>query len=711
MLALSFELYACDRARARLILRPGFSLILSPGSALLEGNVQKLTCQPPWHWRAVLALFALVLLAGSAPAADCSKYHSYEELTSSLRELVKNHGDIARLVDIGKSRQGRSLWTVEIANPAGAPVDARPALLLAANFEGDQIIGSELSLCVIDFLLTGYSSNPEVRKRIDSQAFYIIPRVNPDAAEGMFGGVKAGRKANFSPRDDDNDGQIDEDGPEDLNGDGMIALMRVRDPAGPYMIHPEDPRLMKRADPSKGEKGGYAIYSEGIDNDGDGFINEDPAGGVDLNRNFQHKYPYYAPDAGPHMVSEPESRAIMEYVLKHRNIAAILTFGESDNLVNPVSRRGELAPPSTLDLPTFVQRSTAEARKVGIFQLGPSFPFGFFGFDDDMPRSGAQQRQESQGMRPPARRPAETVNTADIEYFRTISDKYRALTGIRGAPPTRAPSGAFFEYGHYQFGVPSFSTPGWGLPPASSSGQGDERPGATRPAEEPPGPAATPGPGATGGRSAAFQRRGAGMMAGRSAGSSEPSQPAGEATGTAAYDLRMLKWLDSEKIDGFIPWTPFQHPSLGQVEIGGFLPYITSNPPATKLADLGKSQSEFVLYLASLFPKVSFALTEVTNLGAGLFRIKAEIENSGYLATATAQGVLARAVKPTMVQLGIDPGDLVSGDAKTSFLQALAGSGGRQKYEWIIKGKAGATVPLKLVSQKGGSETATLTLK
>jgi len=216
-----------------------------------------------------------------------------------------------------------------------------------------------------------------------------------------------------------------------------------------------------------------------------------------------------------------------------------------------------------------------------------------------------------------------------------------------------------------------------------------------RPAEDqagPPAPQTAQRGGVTGASEAAAQA---------------PAVPAG----TAAFDLRLLKWMDGEKIDGFLPWIPFRHPKLGDVEIGGFRPYAATNPPAAKLAELGKGSSEFVLYLASLFPKIAIAKTEVTNLGGGVYRIKAEVENSGYLPTALAHGVASRSVKPTMVQLGVKPEELISGNAKTSFFQALAGSGRRQKFEWIVKGKAGAEITLRVVSQKGGSETATLHLK
>ena len=609
--------------------------------------------------------------------ADYTRYHTYEQLTSALRDLAKAHPQMAKLVEVAKSREGRSVWAIEIANPAGTPVAERPALLIAANLEGDQVIGSALALYVAEQLLTGYATNPTIKQRLDAHAFYIVPRMNPDGAEAMFGAVKAAQKTNTFKFDNDNDGRVDEDGPDDLNKDGFISVMRVKDPKGPYMMHPDDPRLMRRADAAKGEAGGYAVYWEGLDNDGDGFYNEDPAGGVDLNRNFQHQYPYYAADAGPHMVSEPEARGLIDYVLARRNIAAVLTFGESDNLIAPPTRTGAHAPASTVDLIAFANQSVDGARSVGRFQSAQQFGFfggGRGGGDDDGRGGGAGGRG---GQRPTP--PATTVAPADVEYFRTVSDRYRQLTGIRSGPATRIPGGALFEYAYYQFGVPAFSTPGWGMGAAGVTGT----------------------QGAQGAQGAAPGGRGAG-----------PGGDAGDtASGMAAFDLRLVRWMDAEKVDGFIAWTPFKHPTLGDVEIGGFRPYALSNPAPSKIADLGKSHTEFVTYLSSLFPKVAIADTNVTSLGGGLYRITAHVQNSGFLPTSTAQGVRSRAVKPTMVQIGVDPADIVSGSPKTAFFPSLAGSGRRQTYEWIVRGKPGATITVKAVAQKGGTATTTLTLK
>jgi len=671
---------------------------------------------------ALAALPALLLALPGAAATDFTKYHTHAELTAALKALASANPTLVKLVDIGKSREGRSVWALELASQTGTPVDRRPGLLIAANLEGDQVVGSALALAVAESLAGRYATDADVKQRLDQFVVYVLPRVNPDGAEQMFAAVKAVRRTNMQPFDDDNDGRVDEDGPEDLNKDGFITVMRVKDPKGPYMISPDDKRLMRRADPARGEAGGWSVYWEGIDNDGDGFINEDGPGGADLNRNFQHQYPYFEPDAGHHMTSEPETRAVLDFVLKHRNIAMMLTFGQSDNLITSPGRRGEAGTPSFVSLFDFADRSVADARKVGMIadMAGGGFGGrggGMFIMTEGGPGPGGgrgtTQSAPSGRAAAPARRPATTVNTADVDYFRTIGEKYRELTGIRSAPVVRAPAGAFFEYGYYQFGVPSFSTPGWGLPGAARGGA--PGPGGTGGGEAPRPAAAVGGfpPQAPAGIPAsaiaamAGQRGGAGRGAGAGAAAGETeSASAGD-----PLDLRLLQWIDAEKIDGFVNWTPSPHPALGTVEIGGFKPHATVNPPPAKIADLAAGHAKFVVYLTSLFPRVRIASTEVVSHGAGLYRVKASIENSGYLPTALAQGVQARAVKPTMVQLEVEPTDIIAGSEKTSFIQALAGSGSRQSYEWIIRGKPGTTITLKAVSDKAGFDTATLKLQ
>ncbi len=673
-----------------------------------------------------IALVGLVAAALPAAAQESAKYHNYAEMSALLQTMTGAHKDIARLVSIGKTAGGRDIWLVEIANPAGLPVAERPALLVAANFEADHLIGSEIALAVVDTLLKGYPANADVKARLDGSVIYVIPRMNPDGAEGFFGPAKLGRKTNLAPRDEDNDGRTDEDGPEDLNKDGLVTLMRVKAAGGEYIVDPEEPRLMKKADPKKGETGTYKIYWEGVDRDKDGFIGEDPAGGTDLNRNFMHDYPFYRPDAGPYMVSEKESQALMAWMVAHRNVAAILTFGESDNLIAPASG-GRMGSSRELDLVRFADASNAASRTVGMIQaggLGGGFgrfmggEFSFEMFMGDFPRQGRQQQAQTAAaeggrFRMPDRKAPTAVVAGDTDYFRAVSEKYVEMTGIRQPLYVREPQGAFFEYGYFQFGVPSFSTPGFGLAQAES-------------------PMRRMGMGAPGGGDAAGPAGGQAQRAGGQAAPAGAQQVmaqmgpggleimqmmqggrGGEAAALApGIDKQVLKWMDAEKIDGFVKWAKFSHPDLGEVEIGGFNPYAVTNPPAAKIAELGASHTKFVLYLSSLFPKVKVTKLEAVGLGGGVFRLKAEVGNVGFWPTALAQAMTARAVKPTLVQLQVKPGDILSGNVKTNYVPTLPGSSnGLGKFEWIIRAKAGDAVALKVVSEKGGADTATVTLK
>ena len=128
---------------------------------------------------------------------------------------------------------------------------------------------------------------------------------------------------------------FDEDGYEDLNKDGLITLIRVKDPAGKFIKSNEDERIMVEADISKGQSGNYLVYSEGIDNDKDGSFNEDGPGGVDFNRNFTFNYESFGPEAGMYPVSEPETKAVADFLFDRFNIYSVFIFGPQDNLGEP----------------------------------------------------------------------------------------------------------------------------------------------------------------------------------------------------------------------------------------------------------------------------------------------------------------------------------------------------------------------------------------
>ncbi len=659
--------------------------------------------------KAMLGLAAFLGMAWINPIpceGQTTSYLDHDGLTRELRSLV-NSSDLAMMESLGTTIEGRNIWVVTVGDPEGPPMGQRPGVLVAGNLEGDHLAGSHLALEAIRYLIQN-ADEAGVQSVLETKVFYFFPRLNPDGAEAMFGPVTWNRRTNGHDRDDDNDGRMGEDGPEDLNGDGAITMMRVADPEGPYMIDPDNPRVMKVADATKGEAGGYKIYWEGTDNDGDGFINEDGPGGVDLNRNFQHEYPYWQSDAGKYMVSEVESRAIMDFALAHKNIAAVLTFGATDNLVTPPASGGTLAGARVLDLAAFADGSNEGVHDVGVFSSRGGGFGGFRGFGGRGGGGGGWLR----GAQPGAdndpnsgSRPSTTVSSADLVYFQAASEAYKEITGIDYVPVHRTPEGAFFQFGYFQFGVPSFSTPGWGLPgtgtPAGASGQ--RGPQADSPQEvggrvrTPPGGNAAGGmrPGGRGGmvQQVARGRGGAGAAAG------------------SGSDGELLRRLEAAGVEAFADWTAFQHPDLGEVEIGGFLPYVTHNPPADQLAELGAQHGEFLVKLGGMLPQVRIADTEVTAHGGGLFTVEVQVENTGFFPTSLQHGVRSRSVGPTLLQLQVGADAIMTGADKTVSLGVLDGSGTRESVTWVIRGQEGGRVEVKLISAKSGHDTATITLR
>ncbi len=511
--------------------------------------------------------------------------------------------------------------------------------------------------------------------------------------------------------------------------------MRVKEPGGVYIVDPDDKRAMRRADPKKGERGEYALYGEGIDNDGDGFINEDGPGGVNINRNFMHEYPYYKPEAGRYMVSEAETKAMLAWLVKHRNVAAVLAFGENDNLITAPNAQGRYGSARTLDLTTFAEASIAGASKTGMFAAGGlAALFGRGGrgggggemmISEDMLQAlmasggaafmGGGQRggtaaataATTAGGRggQPQRTPAVVVNPGDVEYFRLVSAKYAELTGIRTAPllakpegrssrsgtstsacrPSRRPAGACPKR-------PAAGRPGMGAAGAPSAV--DPRRSRRRPAERRPN-AGLHGP----------TRR----CCRRPCGPAERREPATRSRQPSTRPC--CNGWTARRSTASSPGPRSSIPTWATSKSGASSPTPRSIPPAAKIAELGKSHAEFALYLTSLFPKMAVAKLEAVAQGGGLYRVKAEVENVGFWPTAMTHAVVARAVRPTMVQLQVAPESILSGHQKTNFVQSLTGSGGRQKFDWLIKGKAGDTLTLKVVSQKAGAAEAAVTLK
>jgi len=263
------------------------------------------------------------------------RYYNYDELVEAVKVLNEAYPKLSELVLVGKSDENREIWSIMITNPETGAAASKPGVYVDGNIHGNEIQAGEVCLYLANTLLTKYGSNDKITRLVDKNTFYIIPSVNVDGRYHFFedGNTYSSNRGLRLPKDDDRDGLFDEDFPDDLNGDGSITTMRIKDPNGKYKADPEDPRIMVRVKP--GEKGEYTLLGqEGIDNDGDGAINEDSEGYVDSNRNWGYNWEpsYVQRGSGYYPFSGSGTLAIANFLLERENITLVWAFHNSGGM-------------------------------------------------------------------------------------------------------------------------------------------------------------------------------------------------------------------------------------------------------------------------------------------------------------------------------------------------------------------------------------------
>jgi len=676
------------------------------------------------------------------------------EIAQQLETLDTSNESVS-ITTIGFSKNGIPIQCLQIARNGEVPIEDRSAILVVAGIDGNHLLGTEVATDLIDGLL---SMDVETTKvLLETHKLYIIPQVNPDAASYYFAPVQNGQRRNMRPTDNDHDGVVDEDGNEDLNGDGFITMMRVPDlEKATHLADPDEPRLDIKPDAFEGQVASFVLYSEGIDNDEDGKFNEDGIGGVDLNKNFMHGYQIHSDGAGPWQLSESESKALVDFVLGHQEIATILVYGHHDTLSKAMGENGK-----------------------------------------DV--AGAPKKLDS----------------GDIELYKRISERFNELTSLKNTEQSNW-DGSFVAWAYAQYGVPSFSTPLWSRPePQKEESTSEEDPKEESDAESTQDDTSSGrsegrgeggrhgfdreammaefdtdgdgelnddersafresmrerfggrgGGGRGGGRPSGERPSGRGGDAERGSEGDSDLTPSGvgdisqetldelyQAAIDAGYPvseadmaeitpeqveqyakmsgvkIRRVKsgktneksstddvaWLaysdDQRNGEGFIEWKPFEHPQLGTVEIGGWVPYFKTLPPTDVIADTTTSQVKFLIDLASKLPDVHLGEPIVEKLGNGLWELKIAVSNDGWFPSGTAMAKRNKRARPYVVRLEVPNETIVSGQ-KVNRIWSLEGGGTRKWYKWILQGKPNSKVNITLYSEKFGSETISTTLK
>jgi murein tripeptide amidase MpaA len=572
---------------------------------------------------------------------EFGKYPLYKELVEILQTLHKEYPQLTKLYSIGKTLQGRDLWTMEITNQTTGPGKEKPGIWVDGNTHSSEPTGTNVCLKTIWHLVTKYGVDETVTEIMDNRVVYVLPRVNPDGAEIFLtkpyhytsGGVP-------NPEFKDGEGHYE----EDVNGNGKSAFMRWTDPNGDYKKSKKDPRLMiKRKPEDTPEKDGpfYKVLREGL------FLKWKPGKEITMaprrylggsNRNFPA---YWAPGglplggSGPFPLWEREPRAISDFWSSHPNLSGIHTYHTSGGLI---LREANAHPDSWFQ--EVGCEEDLEVFKVlgGIGEELTQYPcisiYDEFTFEDDRP-------------------------------FR------------RGCATS-------FFYEH--LGAYVFSTELWDWPWMIGLNHFRER----------------------GGVDFDWAKL------------SEEEQ------------LNELKWIDENYPDGFLDWTPYEHPQLGPVEIGGVERKFTRrNPPPGKWLEYEVDKClMFAIRHATLLPLLRITEHKVEKVAKKVYKVSAQVANTGFMSTnVTKMAVKIKVAKPVLAEIKLPEGaELVTGHEKVD-LGHLEGRSAklllprvigadvvdktRCSVEWVIKTKTDEPVEVTIETRcpRAGTDRKKLILQ
>ncbi|MBD3165451.1 hypothetical protein GF324_02545 [bacterium] len=609
---------------------------------------------------AFLSVIALLLL--SSVSAGVAAFRSPEQAEIGLKTIA-NRTDRATLHALGETPGGRTLALLEI----GAKGDEVPGILVVANMTGDAPLASEAALALADSLAGPWE------KVTDELTWYIYPCGNPDGYASLFGDTQDNDFRNERPFNDDVDRATDEDGPDDLNGDGMVTLMRQRHLEGEYAALPDRPYMVK-ADPTKGDRVRYRLFTEGLDNDGDGQYNEDGTGGVNPGHNFPHRWQMHTDHMGLWSGSEVESRELMRFTFARPSIAMVLVLGRTNTLRDvPDSDREADILEQSFGVPGWLARRTGLERGSKM-TVGDMLPL----VRDALDRPALTPSKLLGWLSEDA---ATEPHPGDLAYQTALSERYMAFldsAGVAGkrldSPPS--PAGSVEEWAYYQYGVPAFALDFW-TPPLREDTKTDSADTDTTAAPD--------------SASDSMDEEDEEV---------EDDRRNEEHDALLAYDPE--SWLE---------WTPFDHPTLGPVEIGGKRPRAGLMPREEEIDALLGAQLPFLLALADARPRLEIDSTAVTKRADGVYELDAWFCNAGVLPYPAHHGVRTERPVPIAATLdGIKAEQLLEGRARM-VIGLLEGGGGSERVRWVIAGRRGSGVTITAGSPAVGTVSRTIRLE
>lgn len=577
-------------------------------------------------------------------------YFCFAEMESFLKMMTEKYPGLAQLDSAGKSGEGRDIWVMALTDKSTGEPHEKPAIYIDGNFHAGEVTGSMINLYAIKYILENYGKQDRITKLLQQSTLYVIPRVSPDGAEVYLTTPKTLRSVPRPypfPNPDEQEGLY----PADIDGDGHILMMRIKDDTGEWKVSTKDSRAMVRRAPDEGEGTFYRVYTEGLlrKHKGGEIKVAPPKWGIDFNRNFPYGWvpEVHQSGAGEFPLSEPETRAVAEFIVKHPNISLALTYHTTGGVILRVPGAHAHTKSPRQDIQALIAIGEMGAEETG-YPCVPCYE-EFYGGGDDFSK------------------------------------------------------GAFDDWLFDHRGILAYTVETWNLAQRAGIHQFPRKRKSPKEQEE-------------------------------------------------DY-LKMLAWNDRELGGkGFENWRPFDHPQLGEVEIGGWhSKYVVVNAPPMFLEAECHKNTMFIVRAAATLPRLDIGDVEYKPLADGIYEISALVKNVGFLPTyGSHRARQLKKVKPLTAGLcgagedsqGLEPevsDQEVSGklsqaeegietigkvkkeighlDGRSGSTSAFSLWAARTvanrvtKASWVVKARQGSEIVIKVEGERAGCVTKVIKLK
>lgn len=565
---------------------------------------------------------------------DFYRYFEYDQLTAFLSDIHEAFPNLTELGSMAESQMGRQVWMLTINNPATGAAEDKPGIFINQIHAGE-VVASSSNLYTIWYLLDNYGTDERITDLVDHNVWYIVPRLDVDGAEAYLTGKPAG--VDPDPTDSDGDFLFDEDPSEDVDGDGHTVQMRQIDPKGEWKLSESDPRIMIRKATDEMEGTFYTVYTEGIDNDGDGEINEDGfSTGFLSNRNYPGNWRPDALQRGgrSYPMEEGVTRAEVDFVASHPNIAIYIQSHCCGRVIlRPPTTATDREFPQTQDLRSF-QVAAARALEHSGWNLATSV------FEWRYP-PGTPDRKPTQVYRD---KDGKLQNAPEGMYE---EEEDPGLYGFQNEWDEYSGDRGYFAWGssletmYNIFGIFAFADEHWAHPDYNGNGTISER--------------------------------------------------------------ERLRWNDEEMDGGmYVDWHAYDHPTLGEVEIGGWIRTRTSPPEGPLVQAEAEMGNAYKLYMAGLTARLAVkGEVTATNEEAGIYQVDITVENNGFLSTALEQARALDVVEEVILELEVDSNlEILFGETKAK-VGHIDGNAESETVSYVVRKLDPAEAGVLKVSAKG----------